>query len=668
MAELYRGQIQGDLPPVTPEDSGALEKAILNGLEDSAAIALVNQTFDQCESFRQQNHDPRWVESDRFYFGWVPPRKWEGTQVPRSSLGVPITFDQVESALPLIINALFYQDIDWFDVEPLPGTTPQDAEAHKARLKYLLEYPRDGFGNTAMNEIDQAIKSVLLYGNGCLRIDNQPDGPLPLWVDVRDVFVDPMTNGPLIDRARHMLVALDVTPDELERYRGWPGMRLPAREELVTIAQTTAENRSDQTKQSSELQRNVSYVPQSEKYTPLPSARPIKLVVYYDKQRVIWVLNRQWLIFNEPNQYGFYPYVGAPCYNVLGRFYAQSISDVIGNDQRYIQGITNARLDELSLALNPPRGRKRGSPLSAFSQFWRPGLVQEFENPKDDMTVVFPQNITNSAFQEVALREMSASQRTGISPMLMQGRPIRGNASRTASAIEAQVQGPTSRLQRIVQMIENYMLVPLLYKMSMLDAFSAQQPEQQSQGFYGVQNGQLGEVSKESLLKKVRFTVKASSKMMQRQEIAQMFNFLAPYVFDGPFIKGLQAQGVTIDMMEMGRMIQDATGSRTKYSLFRPMNEQEQAALQQPPPQVMAMMQKAQMEAQTRQSIMQMKQQGTLMGKQMEIEAEEQKSDEKSATEILKLIARQFSDKLKARAEITSEIIKARSKKESAKE
>jgi hypothetical protein len=68
------------------------------GLTDLEALSLVTNQFNSYEWYRQQNHDRRWNLHDSLYYGWVPPKVWDGTTVARSSLGMPIVFDQVESA------------------------------------------------------------------------------------------------------------------------------------------------------------------------------------------------------------------------------------------------------------------------------------------------------------------------------------------------------------------------------------------------------------------------------------------------------------------------------------------------------------------------------------------------------------------------------------------
>src|SRR5476649_2058535 len=75
----------------------------LQTMGDEIALALVNSSYERYRVWRYRNHDLRWNTDDALFVGWMPQRRWEGTQVPRSSLGVPISFDQIESAYPVIM-------------------------------------------------------------------------------------------------------------------------------------------------------------------------------------------------------------------------------------------------------------------------------------------------------------------------------------------------------------------------------------------------------------------------------------------------------------------------------------------------------------------------------------------------------------------------------------
>ena len=174
------------MPPLNKNagDSGSMPEANLldpssdvlsaQAMQDSVALALVNSTYERYRVWRYRNHDLRWNTADALYVGWMPQRFWEGSRVARSTLPHQMTFDQVESAVPIIMNALF-GDVDWFECDPMLGATVEQARQQKERLLYLLENPRNKLGSTARNELLLAVKQLLTYGNGFARLDHDGD-------------------------------------------------------------------------------------------------------------------------------------------------------------------------------------------------------------------------------------------------------------------------------------------------------------------------------------------------------------------------------------------------------------------------------------------------------------------------------------------------------------
>ena len=149
-------------------------KLAFDKLEQDEALGLVNQTFFKYENFRTINHDARWNEHDVLYFGSKPPKTWEGTSIARASLGMPLVFDQVETTIPLILQALFGTDSTWFQVQPEPGAQLQEAKAIESHLAYALDHS-DGLSGNSRNEIEYAARSTVLYGNGGISLEWDPD-------------------------------------------------------------------------------------------------------------------------------------------------------------------------------------------------------------------------------------------------------------------------------------------------------------------------------------------------------------------------------------------------------------------------------------------------------------------------------------------------------------
>jgi len=601
------------LQPANLEDEPL--KLNKDSIDEAYALALVNDTFSQWETYRSMNHDRRWSTHDSLFCGFVVPRTWEGTSTPRSSLTQPIVFDQVMSALPSIYNSLFGVGPEWFQVEAEPGTSVQEAQQLQDAMSYVLEHPRDELGSNCVNDFKLAIQSTLLYGNGgvCTEYDPVLERPCVSWTDIRDIYVDPGLTSPSLERGRATISRRFMTIDEVLGLSSDPRMKIPPRAVLVYMARRASQAFAEQTKRTQEALRGVYYSPGFSDYTSLPSDQRIEVLVYTSKSRIVWVFNREWVAFNGPNPYNFIPYDFAPCYVYLSRFYAQSIADVQEQNQRYIEALMNNHLDEVNLALHPPRVVKRSSLLTPAQQRWRPGQVILAEDAKD-VSLLQSQSVLTNVFEDIQYLTMVSEKRTGINAMGQGSVPQPSNANRTLGGLQMQAGGSSNRLSDIVANIEQYLLVPVLYKIYKLMQFHTRPgqvlPATSPQG-------EQYTVDASVLQKKVRFRMHAASKMVTRDKLMQVLPFWMQVLSQGNLIGGLNQLGQTIDFGQFFKLIQDATGVNQIYELVRPMNEQEQQAMNRPDPKTQADMQKAQMDAQTRTQLMQLKNQGAIQVEQV---------------------------------------------------
>jgi len=572
----------------------------LQKMKDSYALSLVNQTFRHFETYRQQNHDTRWLTNDALYVGWIPQRVWDGTNIPRSSLPMQIVFDQIETVMPAIMQALFGQP-DWFQVEADSGSDPRAARAIKARLLYILEHDKDEFGLTLLNDIELAIKSMLIYGNGGVAVewDAAKNQPTVSWVDNRDVYFDPSTNFPAVDHCRSVIRQSLKTVEEVLAWSETPGMKIPSKEILWAMANSRHATAGNTTKEVQSSLLGYGQTANTDALIALPADHRLEVLTYYSKDRIIIVLNREWVAFVATNPYGFIPLAFAPCYIVPGKFYAMSIADVQEGNQRYIEALMNSHIDELHLSLHPPRVQKASSLLTPNQQKWAPGRVFKAADPKNDFVALTPSGATTNVFDGVNFIQLLSEKRTGINSMGQGGIPQPSNANRTGMGMQMQMQGSASRLQMLVKHIEDYLLVPILYKIYKLTQIHSTQP----QIVPGKLDGELQNVNTAAFSQAVQFKIKASSQMLTRDKLSQIFPYLIQYMTAGPFIQGLAQTGLTIDWGEMFQLLQDATGISRSYTLVRSLNEQEQKQLNQPSPDAQAEQQKSQMEAQLRMQI-----------------------------------------------------------------
>src|SRR5574337_777344 len=138
------------------------------------------------------------------------------------------------------------------------------------------------------------------------------------------------------------------------------------------------------------------------------------------------------------------------------------------------------------------------------------------------------------------------------------------------------------------------------------------------------QNQQFVQVSAQAFTQNTRVKVRAASKMLSRDRLTQLYQFVAQNLLSGQVLQALSQKGETVDIDEMMTMLMDATGVAKRYKVIRPMNDREKQAMQQQQEQaqqqqVNADMQKAQLDAQTRLQMGQMKTQSESEKNQTEI-------------------------------------------------
>lgn len=611
-------------------------KLAKDSISDLYALSLVKETFNKYENFRTQNFDRRWNTHDALYFGWLPPKVWESTSIPRASLPHPISFYHIETALPIINNSLFGMGPEWFQVEAELGTSAEDARAVKDHLLYIFEEDK-----TQM-KVKRANKSTAIYGNGGMELywDEDKGRLCTENVSLKDFYIDPTCPSPSVDDCRSIIRRQLMTVEELDGMRDDPDMKIPSRPELIHMARNRTGAMGDKTKRNQEAIRGVLYDPSQYDNTPLPSDQRLEVLMYTSASRIIWVLNRQMVAYNIKNPYGFIPYVFAPCFVVPEAWYAQSYCDILEGPQRYGEALHNSHLDEITLALNPPRITPRSGQMLPSSQKFRPGANWQYDNPKD-VQVLNPMGVTTNVFNDLQFLDVIAEKISGVNSPTM-GIPRPGNANRTLGGMTSQVQGSTSRIQEVVSNIEDYLIVPLLEKAHKIIKYHIE-PD----AMLPAQGQSI--ISGNSVQKGVKFKMLAASKMLTRERLTQIFPLISQMLLTGPLIETIQKTGQTLNWEELFQMMQDATGVAKTYNLLRPMNEQEQQALNQPPPEVQAEMQKAQLESQTRLQMGQMKSQGEAQASQMDFAAKMkgfdvalQREDEISSREMIKQMVAQY--------------------------
>jgi len=374
-------------------------------------IALAD--FQKMENYRNMNHDWRFRNADELYSAWVGTKYWEGTRVPRSSLGIYVCFEQIESLLPNIIKAIF-ASYPPFDTSPEPNTSLAESQQVENLLLHQLERIGNGLGNSKIRvgireTVRRTLKSAFVYGNGITEmgwesyererlqfmvqrkpitrqfnhpqyglikhvVGNRPQTtiktetesvnmPFAKYIPIQDFYIDQNCQSPLVQDARCAAVRELVHVDELLKYEGDKNFKLPSRKELYEWSKSKSSTMGDYSKSATELMRSGTYWPTMEGTADAAGQR-VEIIRYVTPYRLVWVAGRKRAILNIPNPYGFINFFNLCYVDYPNRFYGFGVTDVAEGEHRLIQSIINARVDELALAIHKPIIKRKGATFS----------------------------------------------------------------------------------------------------------------------------------------------------------------------------------------------------------------------------------------------------------------------------------------------------------------
>lgn len=636
--------------PLTEDEENRILEPI-DPWSDSMAAKICVQDFNAAEAYRSQSHDWRWRVADELYLGWVAQKYWEGTRIPRASIPVYVAFEQVEALLPKLLGAIFAED-PWFQADPdlSQGTTAKDARDFQMHVLSQLENGTGKPQNSVREVFRRSIKSALIYGNGIAGLSweseevktlqyvrrwKQPETPQGAnvfaqrkprlvsekvsatqqinrprldYVSIKDFYIDPNCPSPFVQEAAYCCVRALKPIEYFESLRPNKQFNIPSKADLIQLAKMKPTTQGDTTKAVSEQMRSGNWRPDHDQ-TSDPAGKLIEVIARWSEDRVVWILNRDFTILNKPNPYGAVHFYNTFYADVLDRFYAQGICDVTEGEQRLQVSTLNSRLDELSLNIHRPVQVRRGLNVPAYQLRVRPGQVIQVDEPGKDYVLTDVSDITGQAYVEVNASEARVQKTTGLSDLVASGMPQSGgnSASRTATGIGAQVTAGSSRIQYLVENLEDTFITPILNGIVALNQL------------YPPINSPM---EKTLAFSKVKLFMRASARMKTKMALMQTFPLVMQSISNPAFMAQLAQTGQTVDFAEVFRMILDMTDYQNRADLIRPLTPQEKQQMQQPPPDVTAKKDMQTQRIQGQAMIQQGKQQHDTQMQQMKLAAQ----------------------------------------------
>lgn len=617
---------------------------------DERAYSIVKSDWSYAESFRFNAHDWRYRNALELYLAWAGQRYWDGTRVPRSSLGIPVAFQQIEALLPKLVGVLCATDGYHFY-----GNQPDKSEEYELGVLAWRELILQQLDDTRFRmQVDRAMKSMGMLGNGVLEVgfEEYEDesiefdkkivttraaalmhplvGPMVIpteqrekfsrkvrtekkqrpyirYVSLMDFYVDPNCESPRLQDAGYVIKRVYMRAEEIKALRGQPNFKIPNDQYLhnMSLAKSTANQ--DVTKQSAELFRYNMWNP-SQDYSSDPDQKRIAVMEYTRNNRKVWWLqggqDTESIIYNQPNRYGEINYYSVPYAHVLDRWHALSVCDVTEGEQRLQQALINGRIDEVALALHPPMVKRRGVTIPAYQLKRRPGVVIEAENPKEDVVQQEISNVTQQAFVEVAASEQRTQKTTGITDLAAMGTPTAGgnSANRTAAGINTQAGATADRIRYLVETAEDYLIEPVV---NAIIRFDRKFLDMQSASNWLKLDPRFKNLDPEKVMNmRVTAECRGSKKMAARQGFLQVFPMLAQTVLNPELLQQMaQINQKKLNPKTLVDMLMDAVNYAPKNPLFEDMTPEDVQRMNQPPAEAMLKMQQQQMQVQSDQQI-----------------------------------------------------------------
>ena len=610
---------QMPLPPALPQDVVATQ-LVLNDLNRAEYYLLAKGMSVQ------------WDRDDRLYLFRLPQAFWEGSSVPRASLGVPLIYEHVESMLPQVMSAIYSDNVP-FLCQPRPKTDMQVARAAGDILAYQLDQM------AFREELRLFAKTALVYGTGVMKwgwrkytktvvsydrkgapkiemSQGQPvtvptedsntvlekteeievNEPYCENIHIRHVIVDPGLRTPDIRQAKFVIHRLYYTLQDIEKLRDLPGYNLPSTEQLKSLfnppketpERSLLEGRSTTSVLNtgvSSLAINMEFkaMPRWQDASVDPTQQPLEVLEYWTAERCIVVLNRKLCIKNDLNPYGKVPFVSCCYTDVLDSFYGIGVSKLLGGEQRLQQGVINSRLDDLSLRLSGTFLRKRGSNTPTQQLRMRPGGIIDTDDDKGIQMIQYPPAITD-AFTEVEASDQRAQRRTGANEITTQGSlGQRTSLTRTATGIQTLAAGSSARMEYFIGNLSQLCIIPLL------DAFHEMNSRWLDvKTIQALLTDELAHDYQGDALNiknaKLKFEMLSSTKVQAMQKMSSSLPSLFQFLTSNEVVQALQQQQKKVNYDEMVQMMFDVSGWPNRQTLVTAMSQEEVQNMQQQQP------------------------------------------------------------------------------------
>lgn len=613
---------------------GATEVAFTDQLRsDLSMMKEANLNREESESFiATRGLIGRWNLAELMLRAWVEPVKWKNSDQFRSHLGVPLVAEQFYS-IHSVVNQTLFGGYRVFKIDPTSGTPMECAEAHQAILTAQLK--TCGYkGVSAKTEMREITYDGLFYGFGVGMYGWQTikeniikkvqgshsqttvvDGvvvtvPVEGEDDIEDKIVGVReVNMPKLEHVpiRRFRYAPDlrrgdprvaewagrifyVSGYDLDALRNTEGWNIPSREDLVKLTTPQMQSQSA-TNPMETLGSNTgnpifqqTTTPQKaypENYTERvahdPLMRKFECFDYWTGTRHAIILQKEYPLLNEEHKFGRPPFLGFCFRNAPDSAHGYGIAYWLTDFQRVCQGVINAFLDDLNLNLMGTYTAPAGTNNSAQSQWIFPGKVFKTDGPNKIEPLT--RNSINAQEPLAVIGQMKewASSISGAGMSTMGGNPGKSGDVRTPGGVAAVTGGESVKLQDLVDVISEQVLVPFL-------EFCIEQNQKlKPSQIRMLLSDALGAAFKATPLSIINGTYKveisAGAKLAARDALNKYLSTIETLLQAPGTVEMLSVQAMKLDANALFSALFDTYGVPYHENIIVPMNDEDKARM-----------------------------------------------------------------------------------------
>ena len=558
---------------------------------------------------------------------WVEPIKWKGSDQFRSHLGIPLVAEQFYS-IHSVLNQTILGGYRVFMVDPTSGTPIGCAEAQEAIVKAELktcgykgvsfktemrEVTFDGlfygFGiahygwETVQKNIIKKIpkakdQTIVIDGNPINIPDIDEDDFEEKTIGVSEINMPKFEHVP-IRRARYAPDLrrgdprcaewfgriIYVSGYDLDALRDTDGWNIPTRAQLVALTtpqmqdqaatnplETAGSNTGSPIFQQTTTPQKALPENQTDR-THDPLARKFEAFDYWTGTRHAVILANQYCLLNTTHKFGRPPFLGFCFRNAPDSANGYGIAYWLTDFQRVCQGVVNAFLDDMNLNLMGTYTSPAGTNNSAQAQWIFPGKM--FKSDTAGKIEPMTRNAIDAKEPLAVIAQMKAwaASISGAGPGTLGSNPGAAGDMRTPAGVEALSGGESVKLQDLVDVASEQVVVPFLE--FCIEHNQKLKPSQ----IRSMLSQELGDAFKQTPLDVLngtyRVDISAGTKLAARQMLNKYMGILQTFLQAPGTVEMLGVQALKLDANAMFSSLYDSFGVPYKEKIIVPMNDED---------------------------------------------------------------------------------------------